>query len=115
MPTLITAAGQETKGLLREGIAAVADTIKTSLDRCKETFEKISTLAGELGIDTSWSSTDISGKIDDLISALASVTVASLDDITIYELNQLLAKIATLSGEYLPIKEAYEQLFTDTE
>ena len=115
MPTLITASGQESKSLMSEGIAAVADTIKTSLDRCKETFEKISTLAGELGIDTNWSSTDISGKIDDLISALASVTVASLDDITIYELNQLLAKIATLSGEYLPIKEAYEQLFTDTE
>ena len=110
--------GTTFKGLLNEGIVAVCDNVKTGLADIKSAFDNLSQLASDLyGIDVDKSgAVDLYDRILHLVEQLTSVDQSTFDaDSCIITYKKFLKTVIELSGQYLPVKQAYSNIYTDSE
>lgn len=115
MPTSITNAGDESFGLMNDGTAASIDNVLKGLDDLEVAFDATADVAEMYGVNVNWESTDIYAQINELVMKLNSIDATTINDDALNQLNSFLKEIVQLSGSYLPLKQHYEGIFTDSE
>lgn len=106
------------KGLQREGIVAVCDNTKQGLADIQRAFNNLSQLASDLyGIDVDKSGVvDLYDRILHLIEQLTSIDQSTFDaDSCIITYKKFLKTVIELSGQYLPVRQAYINIYNDSE
>ena len=104
-------------GLQNEGIAAVTDNTIVALDGLNDTYDNICGMAANLfGLNVTSESSDLYQNILGLIESLVAIDETFFDEdenISIYK--DYIKKVITLSSQYLPIKEAYDDILKSSE
>ena len=115
MPTSITNNGSESYGLLNDGTDASIDNVLQGLSDLRVALAATSDMASQYGVDIDWEATDVYAQINELVTKLNAIDPTMIDDNSLNQLNSFVKDIVQLSGSYLPLKQHYEGIFTDSE
>jgi len=104
-------------GLMNEGILAVCDNVESGIDDVETTYQQVKTMAHSLfGISTSDDAADLYNNILSLIEKLVAIDETFFSkDPNIEKYQSYISRVITISSEYLPVKQAFDGIFTDTE
>lgn len=104
-------------GLQNEGIAAVADNTEAALDNLNDAYDNIRGVASNLfGISISSGSSDLYNNILSLIEQLIAIDETFFDDDeNVSSYKGYLKTVISLSSQYMPVKEAYDNIFKSSE
>lgn len=120
-PTLMTNDDDENLraiyGLMNDGIVAVCDNVESSLKDLEMQYQTIADLAKEvLNVVVDGSAIGLYDRIVELNKAVANIDETVLDrDQTIKDYRNYIKQIISLSAQYLPVKQLFDGIFTDTE
>lgn len=108
---------REIYGLMNDGIVAVCDNVESSLKDLELQYQTIADLAEEvLNVVVDGSAIGLYDRIVELNKAVANIDETVLDrDQTIKDYRNCIKQIISLSAQYLPVKQVFDSMFTDTE
>lgn len=104
------------KGLANEGIIVVCDNVQNGITNIQTSYTAVCQQAETLfGINTDFPEVDLYQKILALIAALVAVDQASFNnDALIVAYNNYIKTVINLSGQYIPVKQSYDSMFSDS-
>lgn len=104
-------------GLADEGIKAVCENVKSGLEDIDTSYEQVKSMAHDLfGISPSIDSADLYKNILSLIEKLVAIDETFFSkDANIEAYQGYLTRVIKISSDYLPVKQAFDGIFTDNE